>query len=106
MPPIERCDGRRPPEALFVPETWGTVNRGKQRADDADAAARDDIELDARFVQRAQHAGMIRAGGPGSRQDEGRAKLRGGMIGGRGGQSLAFAGVRESLEIFDPPSPP
>src|SRR3989441_13281334 len=106
MPPIERCDGRRPPEALFVPETWGTVNRGKQRADDADAAARDDIELDARFVQRAQHAGMIRAGGPGSRQDEGRAKLRGVMIGGRRAHFRASAWVVSSLAGLELARPP
>src|SRR5439155_5215755 len=104
MPPIERCDGRRPPEALFVPETWGTVNRGKQRADDADAAARDDIELDARFVQRAQHAGMIRPGSPGSRQDKGGARRRREMSGARRAHSAASSWRVGSLTISNPPT--
>jgi hypothetical protein len=52
------------------------VHRREQRADHADAAAGDDVELDAGFVQRPQHAGVIGAGGAGAGQDERGAALR------------------------------
>ena len=50
---------------------------------DADAAAGDDVDLDAGFVQRAQDAGMIGAGRAGAGQDERGAALRRVGFGGR-----------------------
>ena len=75
-PGIEAPHRRRPPEALLVPQPLRPVDRGEQRADDADAVAADDVDLDARFVQRAQHAGVIGAGRAGAGQDQCGAKLR------------------------------
>ena len=74
-PAIEPPHRRRAPEPLLVPEPLRAVDRREQRADDADAAAGDDVELDAGFVQRAQDAGVIGAGGAGAGQDERGAAL-------------------------------
>ena len=63
-------DGAGAPESLLVPEPLRAVDGREQRADDADAAAGDDVDLDAGFVKRAQHAGVVGAGRAGSGQDE------------------------------------
>ncbi len=78
-PAIERRAPPRPPESLLVPEARRAVDGGEQRADRADAASGDDVELDAGLVQRAQHAGVIRAGRAGSRSERGRC----GVVGSR-----------------------
>ena len=76
------CRARRPPEPLRLPEPLRAVDGREQRADDADAAAGDDVDLDAGLLQRAQHAGVIRAGRAGAGQDERGAKLGGVGFGG------------------------
>ena len=75
-PLVEPLDPVGAPEALVVPQPLRAVDRREQRADHADAAAGDDVELDAGFVERAQHAGVIGAGGAGAGQDERGAALR------------------------------
>ena len=75
-PAVERPHRGRAPEPLVVPEPLRAVDRREQRADDADAAAGDDVDLDAGFVERAQHAGVIGAGRAGAGQDERGAALR------------------------------
>jgi hypothetical protein len=75
-PRVERIDPRRLPEAFIVPEVLGTVDGGEERADRADAAAADDVDLDAGFVQGPEHAGMIGAGRAGADEDQRRAALR------------------------------
>ena len=78
---------RGPPaiaRTLLVPQPLRAVDRRKQRADDADAAAADDVDLDAGFVERAQHAGVIRAGRAGAGQHERGASLGRVGVSGRG----------------------
>ena len=76
-PGIERFNGGCAPEPFVLPQSLGPVNRRKQRADGADAAAGDDVELDARFVERTQDSGMIGAGGSSSSEHQRRAQSRG-----------------------------
>ena len=59
-----------PPESALVPEPLRAVDRREERADRADAAARDHVDLDARFVERPENSGVICARRPGSGQDE------------------------------------
>jgi len=53
----------------------GAINGGEDRADSTDAAAGDDIELDARFMKRAKDAGVVGASRPDAAQDQGRSPL-------------------------------
>ena len=64
------------PEAVFVPQLCAAVDRGKKRGRGTHAAARDEIHPHARLVQRAQHAGMVRAGGSGACEHQSRATPR------------------------------
>ena len=61
----QRVEAGAPPATFHspspLPEPRAAVDRGEHRADRADAAAGDEIDPDAGFVQRAQHAGVIRA---------------------------------------------
>ena len=77
---------RRAPEPFVVPEPLRAVERREHRADGADAVAADQVDLDARFVERAQHAGMIGAGRAGAGQQERGAEFRGVRVGERGMQ--------------------
>ena len=58
------------PDAVRFPEARAAVDGRKQRTDDADAAAGGQIDLDAGFVQGAQHPGVIGAARPRAGQDE------------------------------------
>jgi hypothetical protein len=83
-PRIERTSRVPTPEALFFPQLLPAVDGGEQGADDADATRADDVELNPRFVQRAQDAGVVRAIGAGARQHEcgaalGRVRKGGGV---------------------------
>src|ERR1019366_8560182 len=83
------------------------VDRREQRADDADAPAGNNVDLDARFVQRAQHARMIRAGRTGAGQDERGAKLRGVTLGRRQrGLDHSASWMVSSLTISNSRVPP
>ena len=73
---IEAHRRRSPPEPTLVPRLGCGVDGGKQRAHHADAAAGHNVELDTRFVQRAKHAGVVRAGGTGAGQQERGSALR------------------------------
>ena len=64
------------PESLLFPETRGAIDRGEDRSDGTDAAATEEVEFDAGFVQSAQDARVIRAVGAGARQDQRGAPLR------------------------------
>ena len=70
LPDIHAPRARRAPEPSLVPEPLRAVDRREERADRADAAAGDNVDLDARFMQRPQHAGVVGPGRPRSGQDE------------------------------------
>jgi hypothetical protein len=67
---IEGARGPAAPHACGLPQAVGAVNRGEERAGDTDAQAADYIDLDARLRESAQNAGMVRAGGSGSGEDQ------------------------------------
>ena len=46
---IEGLDRRRSPEAALVPQLRSAIDRAEDRGDCADAAAADDVDLDAGF---------------------------------------------------------
>ena len=69
--------GRRPPESILVPQALSAIDGRKQRADGADAAPRNDVDFDARFVKGPQHAGVIRAGGSDPAQKQRGSAFRG-----------------------------
>ena len=72
-----RSRRRRRQNPFSLHRLCAAVDGGKQRRHGADAAAGDDVELDAGFVQRAEDAGVIRAGRAGAGQNECGAKLWG-----------------------------
>ncbi len=63
------------PEAFVGPQLLSAVDRGKDRGNGAHAAAGDEVDLHAGFMQRAQHARVIRASRAGTGEDDCRAKL-------------------------------
>ena len=67
-PSVQLSDTRALPEALVAPQMLCAVHRTEQGADGADAAAGGDVELDAGFMKRAEHAGVIGARRPGAGQ--------------------------------------
>ena len=76
-PPVQRRHATAAPEPLVVPEPLSAVNGRKEGADHADAAAGDDVDLDAGFVERAQHAGMVGAGRTSAAQHQRGPAVRG-----------------------------
>ena len=65
------------PQAFAAPEALAAVDRGEDGAERADPAAGHEVDAHARFVQGAQHAGMVGAGSAGAGQHERGAKARG-----------------------------
>ena len=61
-PLVGMCNLRIAPQAAGIPQARAAVDRREQRAERAHAAAADEIDPDARLVQRAQHAGVVCAG--------------------------------------------
>ena len=76
-PGIQRLNPWGSPKAFRVPQPLGSVDRGKQGAHRADPAAADDVELHAGFVQCAQDAGMVGAGGAAAAEHQRRPQARG-----------------------------
>ena len=76
-PPVGAARSRLAPQAAGIPQPRAAVDRRKQRADRADAAAGDEIDPDARLVQRAQHARVVGAGRADAGQHERGPKARG-----------------------------
>ena len=60
-PAVEAAGAGAAPEPFASQSRVAAVHRREHRADRADAAAGDEIDADAGFVQRAQHAGVVRA---------------------------------------------
>ena len=75
-PAIRLRDARLLPQPGGFPEPLPAVDRGEHRPHRADAAAGHEIDPDARLVQRAQHAGVIRPGGAGPGEHERGAQPR------------------------------
>jgi hypothetical protein len=76
LPAIKRCRLRRLPDAVVVPETRAAIDGRQRGAGRTDALAGDQIDLDARFMQRAQDAGVIRAVRARATQDQRSATRR------------------------------
>ena len=75
-PPVQFSYPRPAPAAAVIPEPGAAVHGREEGADDADAPAGYQVYLHARFGQRAEHAGVVRAGRAGARQYERRSQLR------------------------------
>ncbi len=72
-----RSASGRPRQSPFSSQSRErAIDRGEHRSDGADAAAADEIEFDAGFVEGAQDARVIRAVGAGAGQDQRGAPLR------------------------------
>ena len=70
------------PEAPGLPQLRAAINGGQHRRDRADAAATDDVNFDAGFLDGAQCAGMVRAvGARPCEQERGAAFWRVGVAG-------------------------
>ena len=59
---IEMAGPRTFPDPVPVPQTRPAIDCGEHRTDDAHAAARGQVDLDARFVERAEYARVVGAG--------------------------------------------
>src|SRR5204863_2419771 len=75
-PLIKRFDVWRTPEAAVVPELRSAVHRAEHGGDRTNAAAADDVDLDAGFLDRAHRAGVVRAVGSSAGEQQGRPSLR------------------------------
>ena len=73
---IEPQRGAPAPDAAVLPRLRAGIDRREQRADDADAAAAHDVDLDAGLVQRAQHARVVCAARAVAAQENGGSQLR------------------------------
>jgi hypothetical protein len=60
-PRVQRLLQRPPPEAALLPKPRPPSIGGKQGADGADAASRHEVDAHARFGQRVERAGVVRA---------------------------------------------
>ena len=60
-PRVQRLLQRAPPQPALLPEPRPAVDGGEQGADGADAASRHEVDAHARFVQRMERAGVVRA---------------------------------------------
>src|SRR5262249_39118786 len=105
-PVVEPRDARRFPESTFVPQTLGAVDGGEQGANRADAAAGDDVDLDAGFMERPQGAGVIRAVGAGSSQYQSGGALRRVRFGAALGHPASSSWMVSSLTISNSRLPP
>jgi len=75
-PAVQPSGRARTPHAIGVPEPRRAVERGERRARCADAMPSQQVDLHARFLQRAEHTCVVCTVGAGSREDQGRAAFR------------------------------
>ena len=73
-PAIELPRGPILPHAGRIPQPGAAVDGGEESGQGPGSTACDEVDLHAGFVERAQDAGMIRAGGTRSRQHDRRAQ--------------------------------
>src|SRR5262245_2122266 len=89
---------------MFGPELLAAVDRRKHGGNGADATAGDQIDLDARFMQRTKSTRVIRAGGARAGKDDCCAKLW--RVGFGVGQSPASSWMVTSFTISNSRLPP
>ena len=74
-PSIEARDRRRSPEAAGSHSCEPPSTAAEHRGDRANAAAADDVDLDAGFLERAHRAGVVRAVGARAGEQQGRSSF-------------------------------
>ena len=75
-PAVESSGRFRSPDAGCIPEPRRAVERGERSAAGADTMSGEDVDLDAGFLQRAEHARVVRTVRASARQNQGRAAFR------------------------------
>ena len=92
------------PEAVRLPQARATVDGREERRHRADPTPRHEIDLDARFVQRAEHARMVGTGSSGSGEHERRSKAGRVNAVRTVGRDHGAAGLRARVEMVGYPA--